>query len=247
MTFPKRLHFKVVSSTNDYAKELVGEHSPIVVTADFQTFGRGRNKNVWEGAYGENVYFSLGLKHLPLKPIDEVAYLQGLGCLAVKATLEYIAKDVIFRLKYPNDIYVKCLDGIFRKISGVLVEHIFFGDLCEASVIGIGINVNQSEFDGELRSTASSLKNIGVIANVDYVVEQLQKNLFELLRLPKDKVFEFWKSELNILHTAIEVIGKEGIWEVNGFDNIGRLIVVNRATGVKIFVDNGDSIRYAIL
>lgn len=244
MTTPKRFHFNIISSTSDYAKELIEKHKFVVVTANYQTAGRGRNKNVWEGNYGENVYFSMGIKHVSLQPIDEVAYLQGLGCLGVKQTLEHITTTT-FRLKYPNDVYAKCSDGIFRKISGVLIEHIFFGDLCEGSIIGIGINVNQSEFSGELRRKATSLKDIGVNTNVDYVVELLEKELIKLLELPKNQVFQLWKDELDIYNKTIEIIGSEGVWKVEGFDNIGRLIAVNQGIGEKIILDNGDSIRYA--
>lgn len=245
MTAPKRFHFNIVSSTSDYAKELIEKHKFVVVTADYQIAGRGRNKNVWEGNYGENVYFSMGLKHTSLKPIDEVAYLQGLGCLGVKQTLESIAATTTFCLKYPNDVYAKCSDGIFRKISGVLIEHLFLGDLCEGSIIGIGINVNQSKFSAELCQRATSLKDIGINTNVDYVVELLEKNLIELLKLPKEKVFQSWKDELDIYNKAIEIIGKEGIWKAEGFDKIGRLITVNQIIGTKMILDNGDSIRYA--
>jgi BirA family biotin operon repressor/biotin-[acetyl-CoA-carboxylase] ligase len=245
MTTPKRFHFNVVSSTSDYAKELIEKHKFVVVTANYQTAGRGRNKNIWEGNYGENVYFSMGMKYASLQPIDEVTYLQGLGCLGVKQTLEHIATTTTFCLKYPNDVYAKCLDGIFRKISGVLIEHIFFGDLCEGSIIGIGINVNQYEFPNELRQKATSLKNIGVSTSVDYVVELLEKNLIDLLELPKNQVFQLWKDELDVYNKTIEIIGREGVWRVEGFDNIGRLIAVNRTIGEKIILDNGDSIRYA--
>lgn len=245
MTTPKRFHFNIISSTSDYAKELIEEHKFVVVTADYQTAGRGRNKNVWEGNHGENVYFSMGMKYASLQLIDEVAYLQGLGCLGVKQTLECIATTTTFRLKYPNDVYARCSDGMFRKISGVLIEHIFFGDLCEGSIIGIGINVNQSEFPGELRRKATSLKNIGVNTSVDYVVELLEKHLTALLELPKNQVFQLWKDGLDIYNKSIEIIGKEGVWKAEGFDNIGRLVVVNQTMGEKIILDNGDSIRYA--
>ncbi len=245
MTTPERFHFNVISSTNDYAKELIEKHKFVVVTANYQTAGRGRNKNVWEGNYGENVYFSMGMKHASLQPINEVAYLQGLGCLGVKQTLEHIAPTMVFRLKYPNDVYAKCSDGVFRKISGILVEHIFFGDLCEGSVIGIGININQSEFSGKLRRNATSLKNIGVNTSVDYVIELLEKKLIELLELPKNQVFQLWKDKLDIYNKTIEIVGREGVWKVEEFDNIGRLVAVNQTVGERIILDNGDSIRYA--
>lgn len=245
MTTPKRFHFNIISSTSDYAKELIEKHKFVVVTADHQTAGRGRNKNVWEGNYGENVYFSMGMKYASLQPIDEVAYLQGLGCLGAKQTLKHITPTTTFFLKYPNDVYAKCSDGMFRKISGILIEHIFFGDLCEGSIIGIGINVNQSEFPGELRKKATSLKNIGVNTSVDYIIELLEKHLIGLLELPKNQVFQLWKDELDIYNRPIEIIGKEGVWKAEGFDNIGRLVVVNQTIGEKIILDNGDSIRYA--
>ncbi len=241
----RRFHYQTVTSTNDFAKELLNEHNFVVVTADYQTQGRGRNKNRWEGEFGLNVYFSFAMKYENFKNMEEVAYLQGLGALATKKVLADIAPDLIFVLKYPNDIYVKCQDSFFRKISGVLVEHQFLGELCWSSVLGIGINVNQTSFPEDIKQKATSLKLLNINSTPDMVVEALIKQIESLFELYPYEMMSLWEKELNIKGKQIEIVGSKRKLTAKGLDTIGRLICESSENEL-IFVSSGDSIIYEL-
>ncbi|MEJ5285955.1 MAG: hypothetical protein CH6_4037 [Candidatus Kapaibacterium sp.] len=241
----QRYHFERLTSTNDYAKELLQKHNCVVVTADFQTQGRGRNKNQWLGEYAQNVYLSFGVKHPNLRLFEEVAYFQGLGALAVYNTLVKITPTVQYALKYPNDIYAKTKDSKFRKISGVLVEHQFVGNLCVSTVLGIGINVNQKEFPKELSETAISLRMLGYDFKVEDIVNHLISEIERLMELFPDEIFQIWKNKLNIIGKEIFVVNRQLLCKVEGMDSIGRLIAVAN-NNEKLLISDGDSIRYEL-
>lgn len=242
----QRFHYESVTSTNDYAKELLQTTDCVIVTANYQTQGRGRNKNSWIGDFGQNVYLSLGIRHNEMKSADDVAHFQGLGGLAVLYTLRQLCKDLNFRLKYPNDVYAKCIDGRFKKISGILLEHQFVGELCYSTVLGIGINVNQTNFPPELEPYATSLKILGCNKMVDVVINTLIENIQNLLNLLPWEIFQNWFDEVNIIGKKIFVVNRNLFCEAIRYDSFGRLVVLNPENGQTILIADGDSIRYEI-
>lgn len=242
----ERFHFDTVTSTNDFAKELLQKADCVVVTANYQTKGRGRNNNYWLGNYSENVYFSFALKHNSLKRIDEVSHFQALAGLAVLFSLKELCKSDIFKLKYPNDIYVKCFDGVFRKISGILVEHQFLGEFCSSTILGIGINVNQTNFEGELAERATSLKLLGFEFTTEEVIAKLISEIEDLFQLFPHKIFELWQKALNIIGKEIELINQGIKCIADRFDDFGHLVAKIPQSGNEIIVTNGDTIRYGL-
>ncbi len=242
----KRFNYEIVTSTNDFAKELLLTNDCVVVTANYQTHGRGRNKNSWIGDFGENVYFSLGIRHNEMKRAEDVAYFQGLGSLAVLYTLRQLCPDLALRLKYPNDVYVKTDDSKFKKVSGILIEHQFVGELCYASILGIGVNVNQTTFPKDLEQFATSLKILGYDLMVDVVVDKLIDNIQNFFGLLPWEIFQQWFDELNIIGKQIFVVNKNYFCEAIAFDNIGRLVVRNPESRETVLITDGDSIRYEI-
>ena len=147
-----RIHHKAETvSTNLDAH--AGGHGD-VFTADFQTAGRGRLDHKWLSPPGTNLMMSAVLSVADLAP-DHVATLPLVAGLAVvKAVSQMLAggqdvrretQDV--KLKWPNDVLV---DG--KKIAGILCER--DGDNV---IVGIGVNVGQTEFDAELADRATSL------------------------------------------------------------------------------------------
>jgi BirA family transcriptional regulator, biotin operon repressor / biotin---[acetyl-CoA-carboxylase] ligase len=144
------IHFESIGSTNTYAKQLAreeGRHGTLV-TADFQTSGRGRLSRVWNAASGANVLASFILH--PSRSLEDWGGLPLLAGCAVVRTLNGIA-DVAAEVKWPNDVMIDK-----KKICGILVESGSLGSRSWA-VVGIGINVNQSVFEGEYRLPPTSL------------------------------------------------------------------------------------------
>ena len=123
------LHFKSVGSTNDLCRdECKKQLKPILITADKQTAGRGRNQKRWESPSG-NISFSYGF--FCKKPHNALSLLAGL-----KTT---IAVDKIFSkgvgLKWPNDLIYKS-----KKVGGILIESENFEDRF-LTIVGIGLNL----------------------------------------------------------------------------------------------------------
>lgn len=241
-----RYHFDSLSSTNDYAKELIEREEFVVVTANFQTRGKGRNKNVWEGEYGKNLYYSFARRFQKLHSSEEVFYLQGLSALAVLDTLERLCPKQKFRLKYPNDIYALSLDGCFRKISGILVEHLFTGELCQASIIGIGINVHQTEFPNFGINQATSLALLGENIEIEQIIKLLTDRILEYFDTDPKEMTAKWQTRLNLIGRKIKIVGKDEEFIGKFFDSFGRLILLNPNTFDEVPIDNGDSIRYEL-
>ncbi len=241
----KHYHFGEISSTNDYIGHLLQIEDEVVVTAEFQAKGRGRNEKNWFGGYRSNLYYSYGKKHKTEVNYEELVSYQFVGCLAVLELLEAIAPNISFRLKYPNDVYAKTPNG-WKKISGVLVEHSFSGDRCESSVIGIGINVNQREFPIAEGINPTSLSLLGIETEPERLIEPLSGNIKKYLELSPSQIFEKWSNKLNIISKIVTVSNKDGLWQASKLYPTGQLELLSLDTGNYIFVDNSDSIRYEL-
>ena len=174
----KTLWIETVDSTNSEALRRLPELADgTVLAAREQTAGRGQRGNTWFTEAGKNLTFSIVLKALPLKAADSVR-LNFLTSVAVASFLE--SHGVEASIKWPNDIYVGS-----RKICGMLIENTLGpGGQLVASVIGIGINVNQTEFPQLANATSMAL-----CTGKEY---ELEPALEEFLG-----VFEGWFSRLD--------------------------------------------------
>ena len=236
--------FSSVTSTNDIAKKLLETRNNVIVTAKFQSKGRGRNNKQWVGDESKNIYLSIANEHTTINQEINLLMLgyQCIGCLAVVISLEKKFLHNNFALKYPNDVYAQEKDGVFKKISGVLVENEFIGNIIKSSILGIGVNITQSDF--AVGITATSLYILGLTTNQDELLRQIIFEVNRLLQMPFQELIDCWKLKLNIKNKSITIIGEEGEWFANEFNDFGMLVV--ERNGMKITISNGDSIRYKI-
>lgn len=145
--------FDTLDSTNSEALRHLDEYpSGTVIAAREQTAGRGQRGNRWFAEAGQNLTFSIVLKfHGGEIPVVKAPWLNFLAAGAVAAYLE--DQGVACSVKWPNDIYAGR-----RKICGMLLENSLSGASLAASVIGIGINVNQREFPQLANATSLALQ-----------------------------------------------------------------------------------------
>lgn len=140
--------YDTVDSTNTQLmndRDVLPDHS--VYAALFQTAGRGQKGNRWESRAGENLTFSILLKPADL-PATEQFILSQVIALGL---VDYLAAEgVAATIKWPNDIYAGD-----RKICGTLIENTLADGRIAASVAGIGLNMNQREFDPSLPNPTS--------------------------------------------------------------------------------------------
>ena len=141
------------SSTNDLVWQMAQLGSPdgLVVFAESQTEGRGQRGNRWESAAHLGIWFSILLRP-KIGPTDS-ARVVAWAVQTVKETIEE-AISIGAQIKLPNDILLGA-----KKVAGVLVEMRVEKDGGYAAIVGIGLNVNQSErdFSDSLRESAGSL------------------------------------------------------------------------------------------
>ena len=236
-------HYHRVSSTNDIAKELLKNESIVFVTADYQTEGRGRHNRHWEGNIRENLFCSAGIKHNIPIPYEQAALYQAIGCLAAKKALKEVTGCDLFKIKYPNDILARTGKEM-KKISGVLVENGFTGAMCNYSVIGIGINVNQTKFSKDLEDKATSLSLLDFRVEPAALLTKLTDFLKQLLNEDLNHIFELWKKELNIMGKVIEVTGRKNKLIVQSVNRDLTLNMFDETTNEEIIINDGDSIKY---
>lgn len=136
----RNLHLLQTDSTNNWLRQRRHEMEAdlTVVTADFQTAGRGQGTNTWESEPGKNLLFSI-LLHPKEIPAHRQFHISMAVSVAISEVLEQYADSI--SIKWPNDIYWKD-----RKIGGILIEHTLQGQQIKDSIIGVGLNVNQQRF-----------------------------------------------------------------------------------------------------
>jgi BirA family biotin operon repressor/biotin-[acetyl-CoA-carboxylase] ligase len=144
--------FDSVDSTNNCAKAVAGcgAAEGTVVIAEHQTAGRGRLGRQWEAEPNQNLMFSLVLR--PNVPPESFNLLPLYVAVAVSDAIER-ATGLKAECKWPNDILYQG-----KKLAGILIEGSVKQNVAEYVVIGVGINVNQVRFEGDLVAKASSLR-----------------------------------------------------------------------------------------
>lgn len=161
---PQILWLKETDSTNNHLRRLLDKEQlpegSLVVT-DFQTAGKGQVGNSWESEAGMNLMFSL-LLYPDFIPANRQFLISQIASLSVKETLD--AYTDFIQVKWPNDIYWKD-----RKICGMLIENDLSGQLLYCSIIGIGLNLNQSLF----RSNAPNPISLTQITGKKYDREEV--------------------------------------------------------------------------
>lgn len=140
-------------STNELAMEKIkrkeASEGSVFIT-DAQTKGKGQRGSQWWSYPGENLTFSIVLRPVFLRPSQQFL-LSKMVCLAIWELLSVYDRQI--KIKWPNDI----VHPEAGKLCGVLIENIINQKSVEYSVIGIGLNVNQTDFPFP---KASSLKNL---------------------------------------------------------------------------------------
>jgi BirA family transcriptional regulator, biotin operon repressor / biotin---[acetyl-CoA-carboxylase] ligase len=168
-------HFQETGSTNDVARQLAEQDLPegTLVLAEEQTHGRGRLGRSWVSEGNAGIYASILLRPA-LKPRDATV----LTLLAAVATSEAIEQTcgLSVDIKWPNDLLLNR-----RKCCGILSEMQTEGDRIRYVIVGIGINVNQTEFPNDLghRATSLRIEGNGAYSRVALLCSLLER--FELL------------------------------------------------------------------
>lgn len=219
------IKLNATDSTNTYLKELMASQSLedlTAVVAKNQKKGRGQMGSQWLSVPHKNLTFSV-LKKGNHFAMDNPFLLNIVTSLAIYDVLENLAIPEL-TIKWPNDI----MSGT-RKICGILIENVLSGNLIRASIIGVGLNVNQTSFPG--LTNVSSLK---LLMGRELDTEELLRMLLQRLRSyfeglhKKDKL---WRNYENVLFrkgvvSSFHDKGDEPFMGIiQGVSDLGKLVV----------------------
>ena len=176
------MYIKTTNSTNTLLKEMLAKgewpKGERYLYAGYQTAGRGQTGNSWESEEGKNLLCSI------LLPPDKNLHFLN---IAVSVAVRRVIGEN-FTIKWPNDIYYGD-----KKVAGILVENAIVGNEVKYSIAGIGLNVNQTEF----QSDAPNPISLKQIYGTDFVVDELMENLYaEVQRTLEEDVWEEYKAHL---------------------------------------------------
>lgn len=238
-------YYEQTDSTNTRAKRLAEEgalHGTLVV-ANSQTSGKGRRGRMWESPVGTCIYMSLLLR--PDIQIHNASMLTLVAALAAASGIS-AETGLECKIKWPNDIVV---NG--KKVTGILTEMGSELDCIHYIVIGIGINVNITEFPEEIKAVAGSLsieagRHISRSAVISRVIESFEgyyekfiekENLRLLMGEYNDKMAGIG-NEVRVLEP-----GNEYTASALGIDENGKLLVRLLDGTVKEIVSGEVSVR----
>lgn len=160
---------EVVDSTNNYASEYCREtEGPFAVVAGYQSKGKGQRGNNWLSVAGQNLLISLVIDLNNLQ-VSKNFFLSKIAALSVHSVVSGYSGDTF--IKWPNDI-ITCK----KKISGILIENTITGSNVSRSIIGVGININQTDFPA-MEPVAISLK---MITQKEEEISEVQNSLIEV-------------------------------------------------------------------
>ena len=159
-------HFDTVTSTNDLARE-PQYHDGDIVRADFQTAGRGQRGHIWQSQAGQNLTFSLVLEPKFLPVTEQFMLLEA---VALSLTDFFAELGISAAVKWTNDIYVGD-----SKAVGILIEHSYSAGCLSRTIVGIGINVNQTEFAADIPNPISLALLTGKQYELNTLLQQFER------------------------------------------------------------------------
>ena len=170
----KVIKLDAIDSTNDFLKDLISKQlvdNFTIVTAENQTKGKGQMGSVWNSEIGKNLIMSVLIKDF-IFDISEIFNLNIAFSLAVINALEE-RKIPKVSIKWPNDIMSDS-----KKIGGILIENSIKSDGTISSVVGLGLNVNQTYFQDLPKASSLAL-----ICDAFFNKEELLFSIVENMKL----------------------------------------------------------------
>ncbi|MEW6772820.1 MAG: biotin--[acetyl-CoA-carboxylase] ligase [Bacteroidota bacterium] len=166
------IHLTETESTNTYARENILQlQLPCFIYADYQTKGRGQGNTSWYSDSQKNLLCSIVLPiYLPINKNNYISRWISIVLSELLISLQIPPQQI--KIKWPNDILVHSTNG-FKKIAGILIENIIEKNNVTKSILGIGLNINQTDFQ-QLNKTATSL---ALITNQNYHIHNITEKL----------------------------------------------------------------------
>lgn len=234
MSYFKVIKFDAIGSTNKYLKKLYLKKSiqdRLLVITNNQFNGKGQKNNKWLSEPNKNLTFSF-YKILKNRKIQNPFTLNCIISLSVLKVLKQFGVPNL-KVKWPNDILSDT-----KKISGILIENFYRQNFLYSSIIGVGININQTNF-GSLENVSSVLLSTGKHNNIDNFflsLKTLLKNDIEKKTYsPPEMIlndYEFWLYKKNV-DSKFKIGDITVTGSIVGISQTGKLIVETNEFGKK--------------
>lgn len=232
------IHLHTVDSTNSYAIDLLKQIKPVEGTIIYtfnQKNGRGQRGNTWQSEPNKNVALSLILYPQFIKPESQFL-ISKITALAIadlmSALLKENDKTHEIRIKWPNDVYIDD-----KKIAGILIENNINNNALNSSVIGIGINVNQENFEKNIPNAISLKlllnKEFDIVQLIHQLCEFIEARYLQLRAGKMDKINEEYVNQLFLFN-------QWHAFKCNGNLLNGKIIGVSAIGKLKIEIESGE-------
>ena len=235
----KIIRLKEVDSTNTFLQNLNSNSltfEGLVVCSEFQNKGKGQGINKWYAEPSKNLLFSVLL--LPKSNIENQYFLNK--AISVSICQALIKLGVEPCIKWPNDILVGN-----NKIAGVLIENRIKKTRLESSIVGIGLNVNQTDFDSAVQNPTSLkvlTRKTNQVDNVlDVILNFIETNYLKFKNEKFKELQSLYNQFLYLKDTTAKIKIGEEIKEVKilGVDDYGCLLVESEGKSLSISHSEG--------
>ncbi len=234
----KVIKLDAIDSTNEFLKGLSKKQeleSFTVVSAERQTKGKGQMGALWSSEAGKNLVMSVLVKDF-LSGIDQLFNLNIVFSLAVIEVLESINIPNL-SVKWPNDIM-----SYNKKIGGILIENSIKSDGTIISIVGLGLNVNQIDFENLPKASSLAL-----ICSTTFDKEEILFKIVEKL----DRNIQSWNQNSDSFWSEyITKLFKKGIpmpfSDINKNHFMGIIQGVSAIGKLQIMLENGSISEFDI-
>ncbi len=190
----KLIKLDAIDSTNDFLKAISGKDELdnfTVVTAENQTKGKGQMGAKWQSESGKNLIMSALVKDFVFdnEQVFNLSLITALSVIDVLKSLDISDLSI----KWPNDIM-----SYNKKIGGILIENTIKSDGRIVSVVGLGLNVNQTNFE-ELPNASSLAVISGKSFDKDALPQLIIEKIREKIDLWEGNSAIFWDEYFNSL------------------------------------------------
>jgi len=232
----KIIRLNTVDSTNNYTANLLKigkiEHGTVIL-ADEQTSGKGQRGASWHSKAGENLLLSVFVVPDNLS-VDQQVVLTHFASVCMVEILRKIGLSA--KIKWPNDIYIND-----HKIAGILIENTISAGKISNSIIGIGMNVNQMDFDDIIATSIKKEKGeyYPIESVVLFLIDELNRN-WDNAKFPENENLKNQYLEnlyLKNIEACFEDVEGQFFGEINGISDEGLLLVTKKGSANPVKYD----------
>ncbi len=227
-----------VDSTNNYATRQIREGLALHGNAWFtphQTQGKGQRGKHWESEANKNLAISIVIQ--PPQCFNNSPFVFNMFVAhACAVFLEELVQQKI-HIKWPNDLFMND-----RKAGGLLIENTFRGQQWNWSTIGIGINLNQTEFSSSAGHPISLNQVTGLLYDPEEIARKLHKHLFSNINIigetDLNTIQQSYNSRLYQRDRLVQLRKDNEVFQctIKEVDASGQLIVDD---GTKKYIQHG--------